>query len=460
MILNIILILGIMITAYQFQESKLKIASPLIIIALTMTIKSVYPGFMGFVDQSIFSEEMLVFIVILVLVDAFVLKLKEIKENWLSLTYLAGVSVALSVIMGIFMANTVLSSYSLSVGAIIILFSMCLATDPVSVVSVFQQFKLPHKLKFFAEGESLFNDAVAVIMFHAFGIALMTGTIITFAYVFSATSQILVGSTIIGIIVGFVGTFLLKRVNTTKSELLIVLFTAYLAFYLAEHAHIIGGHAPLSGLLSEIVAILTLTTIIDKSFKYEKRRIEKNKEVLVENISNETIRNKSKAKKYIEKFMTDITDHNRHKDVNEFLGVIALLVNGVLFVSLAGIINVDMLIKYWKEILSMFLVTTLIRAIMMAGFVLISNNIKSMPNINFRWYLVLLFAGIKGGLSIVMLHIFGLAVPNFEYLELFNAIVIGVILLSAFVYVPALMIIIGLNKDKFLEEYLAEKANH
>jgi CPA1 family monovalent cation:H+ antiporter len=46
----------------------------------------------------------------------------------------------------------------------------------------------------------------------------------------------------------------------------------------------------------------------------------------------------------------------------------------------------------------MFLATTLIRALMMWLFAWISNSTEKMQSINLRWWGVLTFAGIKGGL--------------------------------------------------------------
>ena len=76
-----------------------------------------------------------------------------------------------------------------------------------------------------------------------------------------------------------------------------------------------------------------------------------------------------------------------------------------------------------------------------------------MADINFRWWGVLTFAGIKGGLSIVMLTM----IPaSFEYLEMFKAVVIGVIVLSTFTYSAALLAIIGMNRERFLVERSGE----
>ncbi|MDX8396479.1 MAG: sodium:proton antiporter, partial [Mariprofundaceae bacterium] len=81
------------------------------------------------------------------------------------------------------------------------------------------------------------------------------------------------------------------------------------------------------------------------------------------------------------------------------------------------------------------------------------NQTDKMTNINFRWWGVLTFAGIKGGLSIVML----MMIPtSFEHLEMFKAVVIGVILLSTFIYSGILVALISKNQEAFSKEKEAE----
>ena len=105
----------------------------------------------------------------------------------------------------------------------------------------------------------------------------------------------------------------------------------------------------------------------------------------------------------------------------------------------------------------MFLATTLIRAAMMAKFAFITNRTDKMTNVNFRWWGVLTFAGIKGGLSVVML----MMIPStFEHLEMFKAIVIGVIMLSTFIYSFILIAIIGKNRAVFARELEEEGGHH
>ena len=152
-----------------------------------------------------------------------------------------------------------------------------------------------------------------------------------------------------------------------------------------------------------------------------------------------------------------VEERDRHLRTKEDVQLLAIVANTILFVAMAEMIDLNLLWKYKVEILVMFLATTLIRGVMMSLFALIANKSNKMVNINFRWWGVLTFAGIKGGLSIVMLTM----IPtSFEHLEMFKAVVIGVIMLSTFVYSGMLIMIIVGNKDQFLAEKDAEIESH
>ena len=133
-----------------------------------------------------------------------------------------------------------------------------------------------------------------------------------------------------------------------------------------------------------------------------------------------------------------------------------MFVNVFLFVSLGKLMNFQNLLYYWKEILTMFLLTTVIRMLMMGKMCFVL-SVKKGSYFDLGGWHILLFSGIKGGLSIVMLHWLNSRVPNFEHFELFVAIVTGVILLSMFVYTIGLMITIKINKKTFEKEISLEK---
>ena len=444
MILTLLVLLTILFISIEVQKY-LKVPSPITLITLSYTFYFLFPNMVLFSSES-FAELVLFLIPILIASDALQLKLQDLKKNALSLTYLALISVALSVGLGILATNTFFSEYHLSIGAIIALFAMVLATDPVSVVSVFSSFKVPHKLAILAEGESLFNDATALIIFMFIAIPMMNGVQIGAIDIAIVSIKIITFSIIIGLIIGYFGVLIMRLTADPMSELVLILLTAYGAFEIAEHFH-------LAGLLAVIVAIITLNTITQKSFDDKEKQVKKARNIVNRANKNKKVFSTGFMSGITRKLSSDVSSIERHKQNLNYVAVLALLANTFLFMSMASIVHINELLAYKKEILMMFLVTTLIRAFMMGTFAIISNRTKKMTNISLRWWSVLLFAGIKGGLSIVMLQMLP---EHFEYRAMFDAIVIGTILLSTFVYAFILVGIIIFNKKAFEEEVAHE----
>ncbi len=444
MILTLLVLLSILFVSIELQKY-FKIPSPITLIGLSYSFYYMFPNMVLFSEES-FAELVLFLIPILIAADALQLKLEDLKKNAISLFYLAVLSVAISIVFGIFAANTFFAEYALSTGAIIALFAMVLATDPVSVVSVFSSFKVPHKLAILAEGESLFNDATALIIFMFIAIPMMNGVEIGAMDILVVSLKVIILSVLIGLIVGFLGVIIMRLTADPMSELVLILLTAYGSFEVAEHFHV-------AGLLAVIVSIITLNTITQKSFDEKAKKVKKARNIVNRANKNKKVFSTGFMSGITKKLSSEVSDIERHKQNLNYVAVLALLANTFLFMSMASIVHIDLLLKYQTEILWMFLITTLIRAFMMGTFGIVSNMTKKMTNIGVRWWSVLLFAGIKGGLSIVMIQMLP---AGFEYKEMFEAIVIGVILLSTFVYAMILVGIILLNKNSFDEEVRAE----
>ncbi len=440
MIITLLVLLTILFLSIEIQKY-LKIPSPITLITLSYGFYYTFPNMRLFSEES-FAELVIFLIPILIASDALQLKLEDLKRNALSLLYLALFAVAISVIIGIFTAHIFFTDYNLSTGAIIALFAMVLATDPVSVVSVFSSFKVPHKLKILAEGESLFNDATALIIFVFIAVPMMNGANIGAMDIAIVSLKVIILSIAIGLIIGYIGILLMKLTADPMSELVLILLTAYTAFEVAEHFHV-------AGLLAVIVAVITLNTITTKSFEVVSNRVKKARRIVNQTNKNKKVFSSNFMSSITRKLTTDISHIERHKQNLNYISVLALIANTFLFVSMASIVNIDLLQHYYKEILLMFLVTTIIRAFMIGSFAIVSNFTAKMTDIGIRWWSVLLFAGIKGGLSIVMLQMLP---EGFKYQEMFDAIVIGVILLSTFSYALILLGIIIGNKRSFNKE--------
>lgn len=460
MISTLLMIAGVLFLALQLED-KLKVPSPLGLIALSFVAHYVLdkvPILTG--NANSFASLVIFLLPILLISDSLEIKVADLKEHGLSLLYLAVVAVALSVLIALFISNWLFADYALSSAAVIVLFTMVLATDPVSVVSIFSKFELPHRLKILAEGESLFNDATALIVFVFVGLYALGGGEITTLYIAEISSEVVLGSIAVGVVIGFVGLATMKSTENSIAEMMILIITGYGAFEIAEHFYLllnlIGAHTHsyLSGILACIFATITVNHVMTQSIADDNEYIKQGEAELQREARNRDT-SVGVIRGMLRHIRATVNERDRHLRTKEDVQLLAMVANTILFVAMAEMIDIHLLWRYRIEILAMFLVTTLIRGAMMALFAWIANRNDKMVNINFRWWGVLTFAGIKGGLSIAMLTM----IPaSFEYLEMFKAVVIGVIMLSTFIYSGVLLVIIGTNVERFLAEKIQEKA--
>lgn len=462
MIITVLSICAILYLALQLED-KLSLPSPVGLIALSFAFHLLFGDlFMLTGDAEHFAALVILLLPILLIGDSLELKVDDLKEHGLSLFYLAVIAVTLSVITALLIGDALFGQYNLSFAAIILLFAMVLATDPVSVVSIFSNFELPHKLKILCEGESLFNDATALIVFVFVGLYALDGGEITFGYVAQTSILVVGGSAVLGVVIGYIGLMIMKTTDNRIAELLVLILTGYGAFELSEHFYVLlnlfgaHSHMHLSGILACIFATVTVHHVLSKAIAYDDMRIEKEQDDLERESASENS-SRRLVHSAIQTIKATVEERDRHMRTKEDVQLLAIVANTMLFVAMAEIIDMDLLWHYKTEILVMFLATTVIRAAMMAKFAFLTNQTDKMVNVNFRWWGVLTFAGIKGGLSVVML----MMIPaGFEHIEMFKAIVVGVIMLSTFIYSGILLAIIGKNKAVFAQELADEGGHH
>ncbi len=462
MITTLIMVAGILFLALQLED-KFRVPSPLGLIALSFIAHYAFqqtPIMTG--DAKSFATLVIFLLPILLISDSLELKLRDLKTHGLSLLYLSVVAVSLSILMALSIDDWLFAEQQLSNAAVIMLFAMVLATDPVSVVSIFSKFELPHQLKMLAEGESLFNDATALIVFVFIGLYALNGGSITTGYVAQVSFAVIVGSILVGVGIGLIGLLLMKTTENRIAEMMILILAGYSAFELAEHFYVLlnifGGHSHmhLSGILAVIFATITVNHMMNRALEVENEQINDD-EVILE---REALKSNTSAGIFgaiLKRVKATLEERDRHLRNKEDVQLLAMVANTILFIAMAEMIDLTLLWAYRFEILIMFIATTIIRAAMMAVFALITNKTHKMVDVNQRWWTVLSFAGIKGGLSIVMLTM----IPaSFEHLEMFKAIVIGVIMLSTFIYAIVLIAYINRHQASFLLEKKAEEVSY
>lgn len=405
-------IVGVILISKVIQNL-FKIPLPHSFLVLFSGVYFFIPEFLNIKANEHFDQILLMLIPLILTIDAILLKWKYIKEFYPSIIYLAVFSVAISIAIGSSLYLFEILGPGMTIGMYVALFSIVMATDAISVSNIFSQFNVPHNIKVLTEGESLGNDATAMIAFFFVGLPwIETGSFDLTTIPFIAFKVFAI-SGILGLIVGYLGYLLMKFFHDEKEETLITIAVAYGSFVLAELFHV-------AGIFSLIVAIILFTTLIDKELKEEAK----------ENLEEiETI--KSNFLKKIKIMRYAATTKTKQENTLMNLENFSYIAVAIVFASIADIINFDILSHYWKEILIMFVATTAIRAVVMAKFVFIGKKMKAIDYVGFNGWVILTLAGMKGALSIIMIH----ALPkDFIFLQMFEAITVGLILLSIFVY--------------------------
>jgi len=121
------------------------------------------------------------------------------------------------------------------------------ATDPVAVVSLARESGAPARLTTLLEGESLFNDATAIVLFSILlGLAVHPAEVVGIG---AGTLQFLImfgGGALVGLLVGMITVFFLRTTGEAAIRGLISIIAVYSAFILAEkYLHASGVMAAL-----------------------------------------------------------------------------------------------------------------------------------------------------------------------------------------------------------------------
>jgi CPA1 family monovalent cation:H+ antiporter len=116
------------------------------------------------------------------------------------------------------------------------------ATDPVAVVALLRQMGAPERLAMLMEGESLFNDATAIVVFSVF-LAIATGSDGSMSVGDASQHflRIFLGGILVGTVSGLIFTALIKLSGETIIKALATVISAYLAYIVAETVLHVSG---------------------------------------------------------------------------------------------------------------------------------------------------------------------------------------------------------------------------
>lgn len=111
--------------------------------------------------------------------------------------------------------------------------------DAIAATAIAERLKIPHRIVTILEGESLVNDATALVAYRVAVGAVVTGTF-SFAHATGQFFLVGLGGNVVGLAVGWLVEKFHDRVDDPPIEIAVSLLTPFAAYLLAERLHLSG----------------------------------------------------------------------------------------------------------------------------------------------------------------------------------------------------------------------------
>ena len=194
-----------------------------------------------------------VFLPTLIFESAYNLDPRQLKQNLLPVLTLAVPGLALSTCL---IGGIVWAATPFGLPEALLLGSILSATDPVAVIALFRNLGVPMRLNILVEGESLFNDATAIVASRILVSVVAGGYVLTPESALGSAGEFLfvfVGGAVVGWVLAVAFGWILGRVESdTYIEVSLTTILAYLSFLVAEH------YLHVSGVMATVAAGLTM----------------------------------------------------------------------------------------------------------------------------------------------------------------------------------------------------------
>ncbi len=290
-------------------------------------------------------------------------------------------------------------------------------TDPLSVVAMFRKLGVSKRLAVLVEGESLFNDAIGLVVFTILLDASAPGAHIAPLEGIISFCVVSLGGAVVGAVIGIGASRLTQQVDDHLIEITLSTVTAYGSFMAAE-AMQLGGHH-FSGIIAVVVAGL-----------------------LMGNYGKTTGMSAT----------TVVALHTFWEYAAFAVNSIVFLLIGAELGLLTGLPNLSAVFGY---VFLVFLILQVARAVVSYGSgAIITRYWQPIPS---TWRRVLFWGGLKGALSMVMVLQVPVLTRQWEGFDFLLTATFGVVFLSLMLQglsVGNLVRRWGLSKqDEFVEQY-------
>lgn len=334
-----------------------------------------------------------VFIPLLVFESAYKINKDLLLENIVPIIILAVIGLLLTAsLTAVGLYYGIAHSVGFPLIAALLTGSILAATDPVAVVARFREIGAPERLSVLLEGESLFNDATAIVLFGLFlSMALSLESSITAAGVIVEFIIIFFGGLATGLATGLVAGLANRAFNNTLMTGVLTLIVAYGSYLLAEELF------EVSGVMSTLVAAIVMSVML---------RTEPGENA---NIKNE--------------YLWDVIGH---------------IANAIVFIIMGVTITLSMFEERWLAMLIAIVAVFIARAASTYGSLSLLGLFQKKP-IDLRYQTVMVWGGLRGAVALAL----ALSIPvTLDYWWTIQSITFGVVLFTLFIQAPTIRLLV------------------
>lgn len=271
----------------------------------------------------------------------------------------------------------------LGLPAALLLGAILSATDPVAVIALFKQMGAPKRLTILVEGESLFNDATALVAAKIVLAVVMAGYF-SWDSAMSGIGEffrVFIGGVAVGWVAGVATGWVLGKVNNAPEiEISLTSILAYLSFFVAEHMLHVSG----------VMAVVSAGVIIGGDW------------------------GRSKISPPVEGYL----DH--------FWKYTAFVANALIFMLVGLSVNFSALWGSFAYLPWVVLAMLLSRAAMIYGMMPLLGRLPGSQPVELPYQTVMFWGGLRGAIALAIV----LSLPSFPHSELFIPLTTGAVLFT------------------------------
>ena len=335
-----------------------------------------------------------VFIPVLVFESAYKINKKLLLKNILPIIILAVIgllSTASLTAVGLYFGIAHPTGFPLI--AALLAGSILAATDPVAVVARLREIGAPESLSVLLEGESLFNDATAIVLFGLFlSMALSLQSTVTASAAILEFMTIFLGGLGIGLVTGLIAGVASKVIKNSLLTGVLTLIVAYGSYLLAEELFRV------SGVMSTLVAAIVMSLML---------RTESGAKTIDRNA-----------------YLWDIIGH---------------IANAIVFIIMGVTITLSMFEQRWLAVLIAIAAVLTARAISTYGSLSLLGLFQKNP-LDLPCQTVIVWGGLRGAVALAL----ALSLPvTLDYWWTIQSIAFGVVLFSLFIQAPTIHLLVN-----------------